>query len=241
MKKPASRQRITGDCNVESRFSVCCAIALLFILTSVFYGQEAEGGTPSSSDTNFAGAGIGFVLPASKRVEVFGYGVNLQGSQALTVALVDVRVKVKKYLTITPGYLTLIQPKVNGVRDYDRRLRIAATLDLKFGDLQVSNRNLLERRFRRSGNSTRYRNRFELQYQVKIGAAKFNAYTGVEPIYDFQAKQITATQTRLGARKTFAEHYTVDAGYIRQFTRVGGDANIFFGSLIVQLPKLSAW
>lgn len=209
-----------------------------------FFGVAARAQTEvetvgrAGDDSTAVGLASGFVLPVARNIEIFGLGAYVRGDARTKIALADVRFKVNKYLTVAPGYFGLFLPKTRGRRDYDHRVRLAATLNFRLGKLTISDRNLVERRFRASNDSTRYRNRLELQYPLKINRARFISYGNVEPFYDFNAGKITRAHFQLGVRKRFGKHFSGDAFYLHQSARGGADTNAFAFGVIAQLPKL---
>lgn len=192
----------------------------------------------AGADTKQIAFAPGLVAPLTEKVEVFVLGAGIWGKRTTTFAQVDVRFKVNKFLTVTPGYFGLFVPKVNGRRDYDNRARLAATLNFAIKDLKISDRNLVERRFRTSADSTRYRNQIRLEHPVKLGAAKFNVYGYTEPVYDFDEKRWTRNFAALGVSKTLAQRYTADVFYFGQFVRDSRTVNAVIFGLTVRLPQM---
>src|SRR5690349_8351767 len=72
-----------------------------------------------------------------------------------------------KYLSVSPSYLYIATQPVKNRRGWESRLSLPVTLRFNAGDFRLSDRNLFERRFRRPGtNSTRYRNKFQVEHPV---------------------------------------------------------------------------
>lgn len=217
-------------------FSTSLVAAVLLCLSALATKAQVE--TPAGADTEQWALAPGVIVPLTERVEVFALGAYIRGKQTTTFASVDVRFKVNKFLTITPGYFGLFVPKVRGRRDYDNRARLAATLNFSLRDLKISDRNLVERRFRTSRDSTRYRNQLRLEHPVALGRAKFNVYAYTEPVYDFSEKQWTRNFAALGVNKTFAGRYTADVFYFGQFARGSRTVDALIFGLTVRLPQL---
>lgn len=211
---------------------------LLLTLVLTFVSGAAAQPESAGEDTQQAAVASGVTVPLTEKVEVFALGAYIRGERATTFAQIDVRFKVNKFLTITPGYFGLFIPKVNGRRDYDNRARIAATLNFTARKLQISTRNLVERRFRTSEDSTRYRNQIQLKHPVKLGKAKFDVFGYTEPFYDFDQKQLTRNHAALGAGKTFAERYTTEVYYFGQNIRERKTIHALVFSFNVRLPQL---
>lgn len=213
---------------------VVVALALILGWSEVCRAQVES----PADDGVQVGFGPGVIVPVNERVEFFALGAAILGEQTTSLAQLDVRYEVNKYLTVSPGYFGLFVPKAGGRRNRDHRARLAATLNFGYKKLKISDRNLVERRFRTTEDATRYRNQIRLEHPVALGRTNFNVYGYTEPVYDFGEKRWTRNFAALGVSKTFAERYSGEVYYFGQFVRGGRRIDAVVFGLTVRLPQL---
>jgi hypothetical protein len=125
--------------------------------------------------------------------------------------------KVGKYLTFTPSYLHITMQPIKLVSVYENRLSFASTFRLPLKQFTLSDRNLFERRLRHpGGDSTRYRNRLQIEHPLKIGATKVNFFASDEVFYDWSFVAWVRNRFAVGVSKTFNKHFTQEVYYLRQ-------------------------
>lgn len=228
----------TGGKIAETLF-VC---GLLLVLCAAARAQTEFETITSGESFTVVSTGTAVILPITKRAEIFAAGSFIarpkDGANA-KLAVVDIRYKINKRLTVASGYFGFFPPRVGRRRIDEQRLRLSATLNFQFKKISVADQNLFERRFRPAGtDSNYYRNKIEAQRTFKIAGSEFAFYGSVEPFYDFAAKKIARTHTQFGARKKLGQRLSVDVSYLRAFVRNGGDVNAAVVGLVVRLPQL---
>lgn len=130
-------------------------------------------------------------------------------------------------LKLTPGYLYQAAQPFEGRKTYEHRLIFSATPEYTWNKFKFKDRNQFERRrnqFERrlrnlQPDSTRYRNRFEIEYAVKREESElFRGYTADEFFYDWRVTDWVRNRFTVGARKDLdkAKHFMVDFYYLRQ-------------------------
>jgi hypothetical protein len=125
--------------------------------------------------------------------------------------------RVGKYLTITPSYLHITTQPTKFVHVYENRLSFAGTFRLPLKHFILTDRNLFERRLRHpGGDSTRYRNRLQIERPLKIGATKINFFASDEAFYDWSFNAWVRNRFAIGIGKTFNKHFTQEVYYLRQ-------------------------
>jgi hypothetical protein len=87
------------------------------------------------------------------------------------------------------------------------------------GPLQIiilSDRNQFERRLRFPINSTRYRNRFQIEHPIKIRDTSVQLFVSNEVFYDWSFNDWVRNRFAVGVSRRFNKHFTGDVYYMRQ-------------------------
>jgi hypothetical protein len=123
-------------------------------------------------------------------------------------------------LKLTPGYLYQAAQPFEGRKTYEHRLVFSATPEYTLKQFKFKDRNQFERRLRNSQtDSTRYRNRFEIEYAVKQGESELlRGFASDEVFYDWSVTDWVRNRFTVGARKDLdkAKHYMLEVYYLRQ-------------------------
>jgi hypothetical protein len=139
-------------------------------------------------------------------------------------AIIGVAFKVGKYLTVTPTYMATFFQPVNGQSFTEHRPLVDAVLQIPVGKFRFIDRNRLEHRFTRPVDTTRYRNRLQIDYPVKIGSFETRVFIADEVFYDTFWDRWTVNRISAGITKTFNDKLNADIFYLRQnnsFSRPG--------------------
>jgi hypothetical protein len=161
------------------------------------------------------------------RVSIFFNGTLRFGNKIKN--LIDERIgfgfdlKINRFLTLTPSYLYRSFKATLNSREFESRLRFAATLEKKWKKFAIKDRNLIEYRLRNSRtDSTRYRNKFTFSYSVlKDDKELFAPFVADEPYYDFNAKRWTRNEFSAGITRKFTKNFSADFYYLYQKNRSG--------------------
>lgn len=125
--------------------------------------------------------------------------------------------KLGKYIVVAPSYLHIRTQPSEGRRAYENRLSVPVTLRLVLGRFTLSDRNLFERRLRHpGGDSTRYRNKLQLEHPAKLGDLKLNLFVADEVFYDWISEAWVRNRFSTGAGHPFNKHLTAEIYYLRQ-------------------------
>lgn len=132
------------------------------------------------------------------------------------------------YFSLSPNYQYIgTQPGENR-RGWENRLSLPVTLRLNAGAFRLSERNLFEWRFRRPGtNSTRYRNKFQVEHPLGAKDWQLSGFLADEVFYDWSVNRWVRNRFQIGVIKVFNSHFTQDFYYLRQNDGVSvpGDVN----------------
>lgn len=141
--------------------------------------------------------------------------------------LVDGRVgalleyRASRYLTLLTNVLYRRDENTEGVKRYETRLDLGATLSKSFGGLTVRNRAMYEYRFRNSrGNIQLYRNRIHASYPIKKGeTVLFTPFVSDEGYYDMTGNTWSQNEFYAGISRKLSNRTTLDIAYVRNDTR----------------------
>lgn len=191
-------------------------ITLLVWTACVAHGQTRR---PSRGDTQ-QWNDIQVTVPVSKIVDFNLYGTLRFGRDVSH--LVDRRAgvgftfKAGKYLTFAPSYLHIVMRPTEGRKVNENRLVFAATARVPIGKFTLSDRNQFERRLRFPTDSTRYRNRLQIEHPVKIGKTSLQLFASDEVFYDWSFNAWVRNRFAVGVSRKFNQHFTADIYYMRQ-------------------------
>lgn len=180
-------------------------------------------------------------VPLNKKVDLEFYG-QLRVGRHLS-HLVDERAgfgfsfKPNKYLTIEPGYRYIAAQPVAGKSTRENRLSLEATVSVPIKGFTISDRNLIDRRLRSSGNTTQYRNRLQVEHPFTVKSTEFKAFIADEVFYDSVERAWIRNRFSIGVSRKFSERYTGEIYYLRQndgFSRPG-DLNVIGTTFRVRL------
>ena len=122
-----------------------------------------------------------------------------------------------QHVQISPNYLSIGMQPFRNRRVWESRLSLPVTLRFNVDKFRFSDRNLFERRIRRPGiNSTRYRNRFQVEHPVGPSKLGLSLFVGDEVFYDWSIDRWVRNRFSVGGSKVFNKHFTQDIYYLRQ-------------------------
>jgi len=134
-----------------------------------------------------------------------------------------------QHLQIAPNYLYIGMQPFRNRRVWESRLSLPVTLRFDVDKFRISDRNTFERRIRRPGiNSTRYRNRLQVEHPVGSKEWGLSLYVADEVFYDWSVDRWVRNRFTVGGTKVFNKHFTQDIYYMRQNDGVSipGDLNV---------------
>ena len=194
------------------------SLSLVFLLTLV---------TPASSQTAIDQTDtqqwndVFIAVPITKQVDFNVLGTLRIGRDISHT--VDERIgvgatfRIGQHVTLVPAYLHIETQPFEGIRLHEERLNLAAILRYEANQFRFSDRNLLERRFRRPGiNSTRYRNRFQVEHPVGPDKMKLSVFVSEEVFYDWSVDDWVRNRVAAGIIKPLNKNLTLELYYLRQ-------------------------
>jgi hypothetical protein len=148
--------------------------------------------------------------------------------------------KANKYVSLAPSFLYINRHFSVGQSDLEKRPSLAATFTLPRPRFTLSDRNLVERRYRQpQGNSTRYRNLLQLQYPFVAQGKHLTLLASDEVTYDSAYHAWARNRFLAGFRKQINKQCSADFYYMRQndgrARALPGDFNVIGISLAFRL------
>lgn len=216
------------------------ALALLFMCGATVR-VPGQASAPVVKEDTQQWNDVQVAVPLNKEIDFIVNGTWRFGRNV--THLVDRRVgiafsfKVGKYLTLTPSYQNIVvRPAANRKSD-ENRLSFAATLHFPLGKFVLSDRNTFERRVRTPLDSTRYRNRLQLEHPLKFGKTALQLFVSDEVFYDWSLDHWVRNRFSIGLSRRFNKHFTGDFYYMRQNDGRSrpGDFNVMGASYRIRL------
>ena len=213
-----------------------CAFLVLLVLTGLASAQVVD------HTDNQIWSDVQFAVPMTKDIDF-----NMLGTLRLGRDIsrpVDERLglgftfRFGQHLSMAPNYQAIATQPVRNRRAWESRLSLPVTLRFNVEKFRLSDRNLFERRIRRPGiNSTRYRNRLQIEHSIGSDKLHLSMYIADEVFYDWSLNRWPRNRFTVGGTKVFNKHFTQDIYYLRQNDGVSvpGDLNVIGTSLRVKL------
>lgn len=203
------------------------ACFLLFVLSSLAAAQTVD-----QTDNQFW-SDVQVAVPMAKEIDFNILGTLRVGRDVSRP--VDERLglgftfRFGKYVTIAPNFQYIATQPVRNRKGWESRFSLPLTLRFNVDEFRISDRNLFERRFRRPGiNSTRYRNRLQIEHPVGPSGWGVSLFVADEVFYDWSLDRWLRNRFSAGGSKVFNKHFTQDFYYLRQNDGVSvpGDLNV---------------
>ena len=183
-----------------------------------------------------------FAVPLSKSID-FNFGGTLRLGRDLERP-VDERIgfgatfKFGNHLSVSPNYQYIGMQPFRGRRVWENRLSFPINVRFDLGKFRLTDRNLFERRIRHPGiNSTRYRNRIQIEHPIGPQKLKFSIFASEEVFYDWSFNAWVRNRVAIGVTKVFNKAWTQDFYYLRQNDShsIPGDLHVIGTSLRFRL------
>ncbi|MDQ3751173.1 MAG: DUF2490 domain-containing protein [Acidobacteriota bacterium] len=148
--------------------------------------------------------------------------------------------KIGKYFTVMPRYRYRAEQLFNGASETENRLSADGIASFKIQKFAITDNNLFEFRFRRSGNSQRYRNRLKVLHPVTVGKTSIDLFASDEVYYEWEERAWTRNRFKVGFGKEINERAGYEIYYMRQddgFSRPG-DLHVFGIEFEIETKKL---
>lgn len=191
-------------------------IVLLTLACSTVFAQSTQPETDTQEWND-----VQFAVPVTKDIDF-----NLLGTIRIGRNIsrpVDERIAVGftfragKHLTFTPSYFHIGMQPFEDRKVWENRLVFATTLRFEAGKFRFSDRNVFERRYRHPGTpSTRYRNRFQVEYPVGNDKMKLSLFASDEIFYDWSVDRWGRNRLAAGITKVLNSSVTLEMYYLRQ-------------------------
>lgn len=210
------------------KFFICFFAAVILFSTDVFSQKAPKRDFQFWNDTQVSFPLIKTKNKNNKEIEKLSFFVSGTLRVGRNIShFVDERIGagfdiyINKYVSLTPSYLYRAGQPFAGRKEYEHRLRFDASLEKKWTDFSIKDRNRIEYRIRNSRpDSVRYRNKIQLKIPVKNdGKEIFAPFIATEPFYDFQAKHWTRNEFSAGISKKFTPNASADFFYLLQINR----------------------
>lgn len=204
------------------------ALVLLLLVGTV---GSSLAQTTDDSDTQFW-SDLQITVPVRAEVDL-----TLTGQLRVTEGVsrladeragIGINVKPWRFLHFGTAYTYVATQPRSGVSLHENRFGLSATLRFPaWKGFTISDRNLVERRLRQAGgNTTRYRNRLQVEYPLEIARTKLTVFASNEVFYDWRFAEWHRNRFAAGAGKNWTRWFGTDLYYMRQSDTRGRDLNV---------------
>ena len=189
------------------------------------------------------------IVPLQDRIGLRLYGFYA-GELKAPGAQLDVPIRMKKFLTITPSYLYIAVPAsgLNTVvskqparftQSYEEnQFRIDGTVKFSIRKFEIFERNMYVRRFRPTDEINRYRNRIGLTHPLSVQGHSSKAFAFYEAYYEGQNGGWNRNRTWGGITVPLEKHVSFQPSYIFESTQKLKDIHYVVFALIFNVkPK----
>jgi hypothetical protein len=148
--------------------------------------------------------------------------------------------KINDFLTVVPRYRYRAERQFDGESSTENRFSIDGVVNFKIRKFEITDNNLFEFRFRRSGNSQRYRNRLKISHPITVGETKIDLFASDEVYYEWKERAWTRNRFKVGFSKNLSDRAGYEIYYMRQtdgFSRPG-DLHVFGVEFEFETKKL---
>jgi len=198
------------------RLLLLSLITILFFTSSISHAQARPAPEEDTQQWN----DIQLAVELNKQVDFNLYGTFRVGRDITHLverrAGVGFTFKLGKYLSLAPNYLGIVMRPSEGRKVNENRLTFPATVRVPLGKFVLSDRNQIERRLRFPLDSTRYRNRLQIEHPIKIGETSLQLFAADEVFYDWSFDAWVRNRFFVGLSRKFNKHFTGDVYYMRQ-------------------------
>lgn len=143
--------------------------------------------------------------------------------------------KLNRHFTISPVVALISHRKAGGPGELERRLWLDGAVTVPIGRWTLSDRNRIERRLRINGDTTRYRNRIQVEHPIKLGDIELSLFAYDEVLYSWTEDDRLHNRMAVGASKRISKRASLDVYYLRQPDRHATGLNVVGTLLKVRL------
>lgn len=130
----------------------------------------------------------------------------------------------RKYISISTLYAHVTTQPFAGAEKSENRVTLGATARIPIGRWTASYRADFDRRFIDPRDTSRFRNRLQLERPIHLAGATLRGFLSDEVYYEWRYHAWTRNRIILGAGKSLGERVSLDIYYLRQndgFARPG--------------------
>jgi hypothetical protein len=203
--------------NITELLTLLCLITLIVVISA---SAQAQGSPALQKEDTQQWNDLQITVGISKQVD-FNFYSSFRFGRDIT-HLVDRRTgagftfRTGKYLTFTPNYLNIVMRPSAGRKVNENRLTLPITVRVPVGKFLLSDRNQFERRLRFPLNSTRYRNRLQIERPIKIKQTSLQLFAFDEIFYDWSLDAWVRNRFGVGVSRKFNKYFTGDLYYMHQ-------------------------
>lgn len=192
--------------------------------------SSAQTASVSDPDDTQLWASVQVALPLQEQTQLILSGSFRQGRDfshpVYESGGAAVRFRLGRYFAASPIYQFVATQSYPGIHTRENRLSMNGVVSLPIRRLILDNMHQIERRFRESQNSSRYRTRVQLEWPFRLHDADYRLFAWEEVYYDWIPHAWSRNRFAVGAGKRMDSNLSIDLFYLKQNARFSRPRNI---------------
>jgi hypothetical protein len=203
------------------RLCIAHSLISLALVTSA----AAQGNTeiPSTGDDSELWTAVEFAMPLRERTDLVLAGSYRQGRDfshpVYETGAAAVRFRLGRHITLSPLYQFVATQYYPGVHTRENRLAFSSVFSFPVKGFIIDEAHQLEERFRQPRNSTRYRNRVQVERPFRFHDAQYRVFAWDEVLYDWSLRAWSRNRFSVGAGKRLNSSLGIDLFFLKQNAR----------------------
>jgi Protein of unknown function (DUF2490) len=186
---------------------------------------------------------VQFALPLRERIDLILLGSLRQGRDfthpVFEAGGSALRLRLGRYFALSPMYQFVATQNYPGVHTIENRLFIGGVFTIPVKRLVVEYVHQLEQRFREPRNSSRYRNRIQVEWPFRFRGGDYRLFSWDEVAYDWNHNAWSRNRLAVGGGKRLRSNFGIDLFFMKQNARFSlpRDINVIGVTFRIQLDR----
>jgi hypothetical protein len=199
----------------------CAQSSWIFLILVGAAAQAKAQSAIDPTDTGYQGwVGVQVAVPVTEKLDWVFWGGLRQGRDFTHPVYehggTSPVIQLGKHFTVSPIYQFIaVQPHPT-IHNHENRFSFNGAFSFPLKKFIVSDTNQFDERLRHPNNSSRYRNRLQLELPFRIGAPQYRVFVADEVSYDWNVDKWSRNRSCLGAGKRLRQNLAVDLFFMKQ-------------------------
>ncbi len=200
------------------------------MLLLIFLGRERSLGQDGTDDDSEFWTAIQVAVPLGDKTDLILSGSFRVGRDFSHPVYENVGgtilFRLGRHFTVAPFYQFVATQYYPGVHTFESRLAVSGTASFPWKRIVLSDTQVFEERFRELGNSSRYRNRVQVEWPFTFRGAECRLFAADEVFYDWRLDAWNRNRLYLGGGRRFSPRWGLDLFFLKQNSRFSAPRDI---------------